>query len=104
MRLTRRQLRKMIIEGARDWKDMTRDAHAVQGSKDEEEFKTMVNVLLGRRGMNADQLKRLIDVVAGNYTAESDSDAYWEKRNSMSDPEDEEQEVMPAWEGSAGWE
>ena len=72
MKLTTKQLKELIKEevqkldetGDRFGSETHRTAAAF-GGKDEEEFKAMVDQLIGRRGMSADQLKRLIDEVAG---------------------------------------
>ena len=115
MKLNRRQLRKLIMETIKkDWEGMTHDAAAAQGNKDEEEFKVVVDKLIGRYGMSADQLKRLVDEVNARYTSSGPGQPEWydddRGHETLADKKfsdslsDEDDSMFPPWKGSGGWE
>ena len=81
MKLTKEKLKRIIKEEMNNldemdgpWTGTTHDTAAAFGNKDEEEFRMMVDELIGRRGMPARALHRIIDEVEGNSNSSDEPD------------------------------
>lgn len=86
MQITTKRLKQIIVEEMRklneifgdEWAGVTDAAAEAHGAQDIEGFKALVELLIGRHGHSAHELKNIIDEVEGGYTSELDSNIHWD--------------------------
>jgi len=108
MQITKKRLKQIIAEEMQRLNEMgfgdewaappPQEGTAAHGNKDEEEFRSIVDALLGSRGISADQMKRIIDEVDAGPASEEDFGAYGERQKyDSSFPESKYQPMQEAY-------